>query len=681
MPRGFSIRAKLLAAFTSVVLLVGLAGYFSVEWGVRQVNQSFQAIVNVITPELQTLLEIKNTASLLETQITKIIFVKENAMEDAAKAEEGIPFSAQKFELLKIVDELEGLKAYYAAIIEESQLKSEQEEQFIETVSRAQDAVVYAVLELLRISEAKPESLPLAENRAELEKAQQRLKAVIAGAITYELEELEEHNTHAADTFLATIRLNFLLIGGSVGIALVIGILISNLLAGGIVCIRDAARAVARGDLSKRIFIRSHDEVRELADAFNDMAVNLKESQDRLTEDRDRLDAIIANLESGLIEYAANFKILLLNPKAEEMLNVTREMAVGKVVTSDMMTTKPEFISLVQVMYPVLSENVRKIHFKEGIPDIIEMKIGNPELEIQVITLPIRDPGGNIVRYLKVIRDVSREKAIARSKSEFISVAAHQLRTPLSAIKWVFKLLLDEDVGKITPEQRDIMKKGYDSNERMIELVTDMLDVARIEEGRFGFEFHYINPTTLIEKVIESYTVKAKEKQIDLAFKKGTVLPAVKADPARIELVLSNFLDNALKYTPIGGKVTVSAEISWGYIKISVTDTGIGISQPEKVKLFSKFFRGANAVRLQTEGSGLGLFIVKNIVERHGGRIFVETEEGKGSIFSFTIPIEERMIPRPEREAEEFVKGLSTEGERRKNDSRGEVFEKFVEGL
>jgi len=137
----------------------------------------------------------------------------------------------------------------------------------------------------------------------------------------------------------------------------------------------------------------------------------------------------------------------------------------------------------------------------------------------------------------------------------------------------------------------------------------------------------------------------------------------------RLELVLSNLIDNALKYTPVGGNIGVSAEIAFAHLKVSVTDSGIGISKADRKKLFSKFFRGTNAIRLQTEGSGLGLFIVKNIVERHGGRVFVETEEKKGSTFSFTIPLVEGINPSSESETEEFMKGLSSGEEKPKPES------------
>ena len=382
----------------------------------------------------------------------------------------------------------------------------------------------------------------------------------------------------------------------------------------------------------------------------------------QLIREKERTESVIANLETGIIEYSPDFLVTLINPRVEQMLDIKKEDVMGTVIHPSIIHQNPALTPLAQVLYPILAENVKKIRLQKGVPDIIEMKLSKPrELELQISTIPVRDEHNNVIRYLKVLRDVSREQAIAKSKSEFISVAAHQLRTPLSAIKWVMKLLLDEDAGPITEEQKDLLTKGYDSNERMIELVTDMLDVARIEEGKFGFEFRHTSLVALVQKAMDAFIVKAKEKNITLVFEKPESLYSLKIDPARIELVLQNFIDNALKYTPNDGTITIRIEPIGRYIKISVRDTGIGVPKEQATRLFTRFFRGTNAVKRQTEGSGLGLFLVKNIVMRHGGNVSVETEEGKGSAFSFTLPLDENKIPGEEDKAEEFVNGLSTE--------------------
>lgn len=379
----------------------------------------------------------------------------------------------------------------------------------------------------------------------------------------------------------------------------------------------------------------------------------------QLTEEKEQTASIVSNLEVGIIEYDTDFKILLINPKAQQFLGVSEADVLGKIISSDSMKDS-RLQSLTQALYPALASNVKKICIRDGECKTMELKLEAPfEVELQIETIPIHDQDKNIYRYLKVLRDVSRENAIAKSKSEFISVAAHQLRTPLSAIKWVFKMLLDGDAGSINNEQKMFLQKGYQSNERIIQLVTDMLDVARIEEGRFGFEFYYADVINIIKKAMEAFQVKAIEKNIKLTLESPpNPIKPIKVDPTRIELVLQNLIDNALKYTLSGGDVVVKVELVGSFVQISIKDSGVGIPDGQEKKLFTKFFRGTNAVKIQTEGTGLGLFITRNIILRHGGKIWAETKEGKGSTFYLTLPIDEKLIPPVGAVVDEFMEGL-----------------------
>ena len=381
-------------------------------------------------------------------------------------------------------------------------------------------------------------------------------------------------------------------------------------------------------------------------------------SSDRLGKEKKQTETIVSSLPSGVIQYDSAFKIKLINPRAQSILGIDGEEIVGKKITSDTISEDPKYESLVKILYPALADDLKKIPTEEGQPKIMEMKIKRPnELDIQITTIPIVDgQNNNTTGYIKIIRDESREKAISRTKSEFISIAAHQLRTPLSAIKWIFKMVLDGDAGKITKEQADFLQKGYDSNERIIQLVNDMLNVARIEDGRFGYEFASADIVKTITGVVDGYALKAEEKKIKLVFEKPKEnIAALKIDSARIELVLQNLIDNALKYTPDNGRIIVALSVIKDYVQISVKDSGVGVPEGQEDRLFSKFFRGSNVIKMQTEGTGLGLFITKNIIVRHGGKIWVETEEGKGTTFNFTIPTKESLIPSKEA-SEEAIK-------------------------
>ena len=241
--------------------------------------------------------------------------------------------------------------------------------------------------------------------------------------------------------------------------------------------------------------------------------------------------------------------------------------------------------------------------------------------------------------YLVVLHDVSREKVVERMKTEFVSISAHQLRTPLSAIKWTLRMLLDGDLGKITSEQREFILKTYDSNERMIRLINDLLNVTRIEEGRYLYKRVASDIVEMVQSLIDSYKDGAKKKEIKLEFKKPKKeIPKISLDFEKMKLALQNLIDNAIRYTPKKGKVTVSLDCDRKEVVISVKDTGVGIPKDQQERVFSKFFRGVNVLKMEVEGSGLGLFITKNIIEAHGGKVWFDSKEGQGTIFSVTIP-------------------------------------------
>lgn len=224
-------------------------------------------------------------------------------------------------------------------------------------------------------------------------------------------------------------------------------------------------------------------------------------------------------------------------------------------------------------------------------------------------------------------------------KSEIISIVAHQLRTPLSAIKWTLKILIDEDVGKITPEQRELLTKGFESNERMIGLVNDVLAVDRLESGKLKYEFVPVQFEEIVQDMIRNLLPLATQNNIRVEFSSPEhLLPKIKIDPDKMHDVLQNLIDNAIKYTKSGGVVGVGVSMDNQLLHFWVKDNGIGIPDEEKEKIFSRFFRAGNAVHTKTEGSGLGLFIAQSVVKRHGGEIWFESVLGEGTTFHVTLP-------------------------------------------
>lgn len=245
-----------------------------------------------------------------------------------------------------------------------------------------------------------------------------------------------------------------------------------------------------------------------------------------------------------------------------------------------------------------------------------------------------------VKRELEVAHANQKLGELDAAKSDFISVAAHQLRTPLTGIKWSYTALLDKTTGPLNADQKEIAEKGLSAINQSIDLINDLLNVAHLEEGKLDFAFKRQSLIPIIKKAAAGIKLITEEKKITMTQKipPEAGFPELNIDADKMGLAVANLLDNAVKYTPVGGRIDFSVSQDQGLVKISVQDSGIGIPKSQKGRLFSKFFRADNATKVQTSGTGLGLFMVKNVIDRHSGKIIVESEEGKGTTFIITIP-------------------------------------------
>ncbi len=241
-------------------------------------------------------------------------------------------------------------------------------------------------------------------------------------------------------------------------------------------------------------------------------------------------------------------------------------------------------------------------------------------------------------------------QGLEKAKSKFVSVTTHQLRTPLAAIKWTLDLASKGQLGPVTPDQEKFLSKALVSTERVISIVNDLLKIDLIDENHETYDFKSIDLNKLIEEVSFEFANQIATKQIKLDITKPKAsLPNIELEPNKIRMVLENLLDNAIKYTPKGGVVELkisderlnSAEPT---IVISITDSGIGIPLEETDKIFHKFFRASNAIKAEPDGSGLGLFLARDMLEKHGGSIWFKTEPNKGTTFSFSLPLHQKKV-------------------------------------
>jgi len=244
-----------------------------------------------------------------------------------------------------------------------------------------------------------------------------------------------------------------------------------------------------------------------------------------------------------------------------------------------------------------------------------------------------------------LVKIISKIIIVNKARTDFLSLVTHQLRSPLTGTKYIFELVLSEKMGPVNMSQRELLVQGSDSNDQMLLLVADLLDLAKMAEGDSPFNYEDTNVSQLVKDMFNNLMPNAQAKSINLKLHlpdKG--LPKARIDPKKMKFVMQNLLDNAIKYTPEHGTVIIELENQAGHIKVQIKDTGIGIPQDEQEKMFTKFYRATNAEKARKVGTGLGLYIVKNIVERHGGTIGFKSKVGEGTIFTFTMPLKPKAL-------------------------------------
>jgi signal transduction histidine kinase len=242
-------------------------------------------------------------------------------------------------------------------------------------------------------------------------------------------------------------------------------------------------------------------------------------------------------------------------------------------------------------------------------------------------------------------RSNAKLKALDETKDEFITMASHQLRTPLTAVKGYLSMVLEGDAGKLNENQRKLLEQSFFSSQRMVFLISDLLNLSRLNTGKFIIESSPVQLAEVVEGEVQQLVETAKSREVSLLYKKPADFPVLLLDETKIHQVVMNFIDNAIYYTPAGGKITVTLTESPTSIEYRVKDNGIGVPREQQRHLFSKFYRADNARKARPDGTGLGLFMAKKVIAAQGGAIIFDSEEGKGSTFGFRFSKAHHLAP------------------------------------
>lgn len=383
----------------------------------------------------------------------------------------------------------------------------------------------------------------------------------------------------------------------------------------------EAIKEIANKNYKHRIHINNKDEFGKLADAFNEMAERLEyfesSNLNKLMFEKSRAEAVINSLKDASIGIDKNNTILFANYQALQLLGLRSEEVVGKSV--DELKNKNDLFRFLTdkdttAPFKIVMENRENYFIKE----VIEVAQGDAKNRVIVL------------------KNITSFKELDVAKTNFISTISHELKTPLASSDFSLKLLEDERISKLSPEQKELIENLKQDNLRMLKILSELLNMSQVESGRIQLNVQKINPEQIIENAIQAVSGNAKEKEIIIINTSYKDLPEIEADADKTTWVLNNFLTNAIKYSFNNSSVEVKASQQNGNVIFSVKDFGPGINEKYIPRLFERYFQVPGS---KEKGTGLGLAISKEFVEAQGGKIWVESEIGKGSTFNFQLPI------------------------------------------
>jgi two-component system, OmpR family, phosphate regulon sensor histidine kinase PhoR len=405
--------------------------------------------------------------------------------------------------------------------------------------------------------------------------------------------------------------------------ALAMSLIVSTLISRPLKEMSSVARSIAAGDFSKYPSMTSKNEVGDLARALRHMSDQVKLRLQEVVSSRSRLEAVLLSMFDGVMVVDSGGSILLMNEALRILLGVSED-PVGK---------KPLEVVRNADIQEVVDRTLGRTRGVESKELTLVVPVEKTLLAHATPVVQDNKTEGAVL----VFHDISELRRLEKIRQDFVANISHELRTPVSTIKGYSETLLD---GALEDREhaRDFLNIIHADSERLAKLIDDILDLSRIESGRLKLEPRSCALDRIVGRVVSTLGRQAQERGIRMVSEIPANLPAVLADEDRIVQVLSNLLDNALKYTEGEGSVTVTALESDGYVRVDVRDTGSGISEKDLPRVFERFYRADRQYSSEKIGTGLGLSIVKHIVQAHNGQVFVESVSGQGSTFSFTLP-------------------------------------------
>lgn len=394
----------------------------------------------------------------------------------------------------------------------------------------------------------------------------------------------------------------------------------------------ETIKLVKAGNWDQRINIATEDEIGELSVEFNNMTNRLHKYEQSnlgiLMAEKNKSLAIVKSIADPLIVLDTSYRITLINDACEKFFNIKEESVLHKHFLEAIM--KGELFYHISKTFEEQESNSENTVFITSMGDYY----------FNVIVTAVKDADSTVTGLIILLQNVTQLKQVEKVRTDFIATISHEFKTPLTSIMMGTSMLADESVGAVNCAQKDILNTIREDGERLTTLVNDLLELSRIESGKSVFKFEPCSIDSIIANSVKQFYISAEQKEVTIINETEEYLPSISADYEKITWVINNLVSNALKYTDAGDEIRINAFAQGHKMYVYVEDTGAGIPEEFHKKIFDKFVQ-VKGQDLEVRGTGLGLAVVKEIINAHGGDIWCESKLDSGSKFTFTLPLSE----------------------------------------
>ncbi|MGX7132732.1 MULTISPECIES: cell wall metabolism sensor histidine kinase WalK [Enterococcus] len=441
--------------------------------------------------------------------------------------------------------------------------------------------------------------------------------------VLYVKSDIEKKYQEIYDTALIFVTASLI----AAAISMIVAVLVSRSITQPIGEMREQALRIARGDYSRKVAVHGKDELGQLAETFNQLAERIEETQDAMESERNRLDSVLSHMTDGVIAADRRGKIITINEMALMLLNVQSEDVIGQSML-ELLDIEEEY-TLRKIL-----ENPDEILIERETAD-------RGTIILRTDFSMIRRESGFISGLVAVMHDVTEQEKTEQERREFVSNVSHELRTPLTSMRSYIEAL-SEGAWKDEEIAPNFLKVTLDETDRMIRMINDLLSLSRMDSGNAQLQLEYVNFNELLSFVLDRFdmmvTNQEKKYVIQREFTQRELW--VEIDPDKMIQVIDNIMNNAIKYSPDGGIIKVRLVETHNNIMLSISDQGLGIPKKDLFRVFDRFYRVDKARARRQGGTGLGLAISREVMKAHGGAIWADSKEGKGSTFYITLPYE-----------------------------------------